>query len=187
LIVTSGVHLFNIDPKYLFGIDWDRRNKKLTVTKNSLLAFSKCKENNMAFLDGLSSPVINAFKNFLKQWEPKNELQNPHLTALDKQYDGAKFVVTVQEDITKPLNRDPSIKEKWEESLRDKPVENKAVMGQCSISGEYGPIARIHDKLTGIPGGDTCLTCMKTSAFWSYGHKESYNSSVSQEIMKKYT
>jgi CRISPR-associated protein Csd1 len=190
LIVTSGVHLFNIDPKYLFGIDWDRRNKKLTVTKNSLLAFSKCKENNMAFLDGLSSPVINAFKNFLKQWEPKNELQNPHLTALDKQYDGAKFVVTVQEDITKPLNRDPSIKEKWEESLRDKPVENKAVMGQCSISGEYGPIARIHDKLTGIPGGLSTgvnIVCLKSSAFWSYGHKESYNSSVSQEVMEKYT
>lgn len=176
--------------KYLFGIEWDKQKKQLKVTKNSLSAFAKNKEKNLAFLDELTSPVIDAFKNFLQHWEPKNEIDNPFLTALDKQYSGAKFVVTLSEDTSNPLNQDPLIKEKWEESLQNIPVPEDAVMGQCSISGKYGPIARIHNNLTGIPGGlatGVNIVCLKTSAFWSYNHKGSYNSSVSQEIMEKYT
>jgi CRISPR-associated protein Csd1 len=176
--------------KYLFGIEWDKKEKKLEVTKNSLRAFAKNKEKNLAFLDDLHSPVIDAFKNFLQRWEPENEIENPHLIALDKQYGGAKFVVTLSEDTANPLNRDPLIKQKWEKSLQNTPVPEDAVMGQCSISGKYGPIARIHNNLTGIPGGlatGVNIVCLKTSAFWSYNRKGSYNSSVSQEIMEKYT
>ena len=178
--------------KYLFGIEWDKQDKKLAATKNSLRAFSKCKEKNLEFLDGLSSPVIDAFIKFLQSWEPERELENPALTNLDKGYGGAKFVVTSQEDAAEssPLNRDPLIKKKWEDGLRDKPVPDDAVMGQCSISGKYGQIARIHNNLAGIPGGlatGVNIVCLKSPAFWSYGRKESYNSSVSQEVMEKYT
>lgn len=176
--------------KYLFGIEWDKREKKLAVSKNSLRAFAKNKEKNLTFLDDLHSPVIDAFKNFLQRWEPENEVENPHLIALGKQYGGAKFVVTLRKDASNPLNRDPVIKQKWEKSLQNISVPKDAVMGQCSISGKYGPIARIHNNLTGIPGGlatGVNIVCLKTSAFWSYNRKGSYNSSVSQEIMEKYT
>lgn len=178
--------------KYIFGIEWDKENGNLTVTKNSLLAFGKCKDKNLAFLGGLSSPVIDAFKNFLQSWDPENALNNPLLTAMGKKYGGAKFVVTSREDpaAQRPLNRDPLVKEKWDNTLLNRTVPEDAVMGQCSISGEYGQIARIHDNLTGIPGGlatGVNIVCLKSSAFWSYDRKESYNSSVSQEIMEKYT
>ena len=178
--------------KYLFGIEWDKQSEKLTVTKNSLLAFAKCKEKNLLFLEGLSSPVINAYKNFLQNWEPKSELENPFLTALGKKYGGAKFIVTSQEDpaAQRPLNRDSQVKHKWENDWQNRPIPADAVMGQCSISGKHGQIARIHDNLTGIPGGlatGVNIVCLKSPAFWSYGRKESYNSSVSQEIMEKYT
>ena len=178
--------------KYIFGIEWDKQDKKLTVTKNSRLAFSKCKEKNLSFLEELSSPVIDAFKDFLNHWKPENELGNPYLTALGNKYAGTKFIITLPEDIAveKPLNRDPLVKEKWKISLKNKPVPDDAVMGQCSISGKYGQIARIHNNLTGIPGGlatGVNIVCLKSPAFWSYGRKESYNSSVSQEVMEKYT
>lgn len=191
---VSGIAAETIDhrEKYIFGIEWDKQNKKLSITKNSLRSFKKCKEKNMAFLDGLSSPVINAFKNFLKQWKPANEIENPFLLELDKKYSGAKFVVTLcgETAVQKLLNRDPLVKEKWESDLLSKPVPNNAVIGQCSISGKYGQIARIHNNLTGIPGGlatGVNIVCLKSPAFWSYGRKESYNSSVSQEVMEKYT
>lgn len=178
--------------KYLFGIEWDKQGQKLTVTKNSLLAFAKCKEKNLSFLEGLSSPVIDAYKNFLQNWNAENELDNPFLTALGKKYGGAKFIITSQEDpaAQRPLNRDPQVKGKWENDWKNRPIPPDAVMGQCSISGKYGQIARIHDNLTGIPGGlatGVNIVCLKSPAFWSYGRKESYNSSVSQEIMEKYT
>lgn len=180
--------------KYLFGIEWDKQSEKLLVTKNSLHAFSKCKERNLAFLDGLSSPVIDAFKCFLQRWEPENELSNPSLAVLGKKYGGAKFIITSEADAAaqKPLNRDPLVKEKWENSLRSRPIPDDAVMGQCSISGKFGQIARIHNNLfvPGIPNGLATgmnIVCLKSSAFWSYGRRESYNSSVSQEVMEKYT
>ena len=177
--------------KYLFGIEWDKQGEKLVVTKNSLHAFSKCKEKNLAFLDGLSSPVVDAFKSFLQRWKPENEFDNPSLEVLGKKYGGAKFIITSEADAAiRPLNRDPLVKKKWENSLRSGTIPDDAVMGQCSVSGKFGQIARIHDKLTGIQGGlatGVNIVCLKSSAFWSYGRKESYNSSVSQEAMEKYT
>lgn len=180
--------------KYLFGLEWDKTAEKLTTTKNSLLAFSKCKEKNLEFLEGLHSQVIDAFRNFLLSWNPEKELENAHLVSLGRKYSGAKFVITHENDtgFTHTLNRDPLVKEKWERLWSNKPVPEDAVMGQCSVSGEYGPIARIHNKLSapGIPGGlDTGvnIVCLKNSAFWSYGKKKSYNSSVSQKSMEKYT
>ncbi|WP_101908721.1 type I-C CRISPR-associated protein Cas8c/Csd1 [Marasmitruncus massiliensis] len=178
--------------KYLFGIEWNKQGNTLMVTKNSLFAFVKCKEKNLAFLGGLSTPVIDAYKSFLRCWNPENELDNPFLVDLGKRYGGAKFVITSSEDAAahSPLNRDPLVREKWKNSLRSKPIPDDAVMGQCSISGQYGPIARIHDNLAGIPGGlatGVNIVCLKSPAFWSYGRRESYNSSVSQRIMEKYT
>lgn len=177
--------------KYLFGIEWEKQSEKLTVTKNSLAAFEKCREKNLEFLGGLSSPVIDAFKGFLQCWEPEREMDNPFLAAMGKKYGGAKFVVTLAEDAApKPLNREPLVKEKWETGLQNRLIPDDAVMGQCSVSGRYSQIARIHDNLTGIPGGlatGVNIVCLKSSAFWSYDRRESYNSSVSQEVMKKYT
>jgi CRISPR-associated protein Csd1 len=179
--------------KYLFGIEWDKQGGKLAVTKNSLRAFAKCKEKNLSFLKELSSPIIDAYKNFLQSWDPESELENPFLTALGKQYGGAKFIVTSHQDNSvaqTSLNRDPKVKEKWENGWQNRPTPADAVMGQCSISGKYGEIARIHNNLTGIPGGlatGVNIVCLKSPAFWSYGRRESYNSSVSQEVMEKYT
>ncbi|QNK39721.1 type I-C CRISPR-associated protein Cas8c/Csd1 [Caproicibacter fermentans] len=191
---VPGISAETIDhrEKYLFGIEWDKKNEKLSATKNSLLAFEKCKEKNLSFLEGLSSPIIDAYKIFLQNWNPENELDNPFLTALGKKYGGAKFIVTSQEDpaAQRPLSREAQVKEKWENDWRNRPIPADAVLGQCSISGKYGQIARIHDNLTGISGGlatGVNIVCLKSSAFWSYGRRESYNSSVSQEIMEKYT
>lgn len=177
--------------KYLFGLEWDKQEEKLTVTKNSQRAFEKCREKNLSFLDGLSSPVIGTYKNFLQSWDPKNELENPFLTALGKKYSGAKFIVTSQEDpaAQRPLNRDLQVKEKWENGWKNRPMPADAVMGQCSISGKYGQIARIHDYIKGIKGEKAAykLVCFDSSAYWSYGKEKSYNSLVSNAVMEKYT
>lgn len=178
--------------KYLFGIEWSKQEGKLVVTRNSLRAFEKCRDKSLSFLEGLRSPVIDAYVAFLKSWNPADGTGHPLLTAMGKKYGGAKFIVTSQDDAAAqiPLNRDPLVKKKWNACWRSRPAAPDAVTGQCSISGKVGPIARIHDNLTGIAGGlatGVNLVCLKSPAFWSYGRTESYNSSVSQEVMKKYT
>ena len=52
------------------------------------------------------------------------------------------------------------------------------------------PIARIHNKIKGIAGGQasgTVLVGFKTTAGCSYGNEQSFNSNISENVMKKYT
>ena len=177
--------------KYLFGLEWDKEAQALVAGKKAIEAFEKCREVNLAFLDGLSDPLVAAYCAFLRRWQPERETQNAFLTTLGKAYQGAKFVITLYGAETQPLNSLLSVCKKWERSLEPSPENEKdAVIGQCAVSGKTGPLARLHDSVSGIKGGlatGVNLVCFNNSAFESYGREQSYNSSISVESMKKYT
>ena len=177
--------------KYLFGMEWDKDAQMLVAGKRAVEAFEKCREVNLAFLEGISDPLVAAYRAFLRSWQPERETQNTFLTALGKAYQGAKFVITLYGAETQPLNSLPSVREKWERSLRAlAEEENEIVIGQCAVSGQLGPLARLHDSISGIKGGlatGVSLVCFNNTAFGSYGREQSYNSSISVESMKKYT
>ena len=98
--------------KYLFGMEWDKDAQTLVAGKRSIEAFEKCREVNLAFLEGLSDPLVSAYCTFLRGWQPELETQNTFLTALGKSYQGAKFVITLYGAETQPINSLPSVREK---------------------------------------------------------------------------
>lgn len=176
--------------KYLFGLEWDKEAQALVAGKKAVEAFEKCREVNLAFLEGLSDPLVAAYCAFLRRWQPELETQNAFLTTLGKAYQGAKFVITLYGAETQPLNSLLSVRERWKRSLEPSPEDEKdAVIGQCAVSGKTGPLARLHDSVSGIKGGlaEVSLVCFNKPAFESYGREQSYNSSISVESMKKYT
>lgn len=176
--------------KYIFGIVYDKRNGGLTVDSKSLEAFEKCAEKNMDFLSDVRDEVAEAYKNFMRKWDPRENISNPILLKMGKDYNGAKFVITTEDNETKPLNAAAGVTAKWNETIKKREEDPLAERGQCAVTGKIEEIARTHDNILGIRGAQTSgasLVCFNNTAFESYGKKQSYNSGVSVEAMKKYT
>ena len=174
--------------KYIFGLEWDSENNTLRTTANSVKAFERCREVNSAFLSNVDSPLAQAYVSFMKSWDPEKETQNAELLKLGKEYASAKFVITLEGEESRPLNRLAQVCVKWDGQLSLD--DNGDVFGQDAISGQYLPLARTHDKITGVRGGQASgvnLVCFNNTAFESYGRTQSYNGSISRKSMKMYT
>ncbi len=177
-------------PLYIFGLNYEKdrftAEDKTRKAKKSNEAF---KEANLEFIEGLDSPVINAYRNFLMTWIPENETDNPCLTAMGKAYKSAYFAFCLSGRPDILLHEDKLIKQKWEERLSEN-VPRDAVVSQCAVTGRQMPIARIHNKIKGIKDGQpsgTVLVGYKNTAGCSYGNEQSYNSNISETAMNKYT
>ena len=177
-------------PLYIFGLNFEKglftSDDRTNKARKSHEAFVNA---NLEFIDGMDTPLINAYRNFLLNWIPENEINNPHLLLLGKEYKNSYFAFC--------LSGYPDFLLQDEQLIKNKYLSHIAANGssdeyssQCAITGKELCIARIHNKIKGVVGGlasGTVLVGFKTSAGCSYGNEQSYNSNISDEAMKKYT
>lgn len=177
-------------PLYIFGLNFD--SGILTPEDNTDKAKKShglFKEKTLAALGELESPVINAFRAFVSGWNPEEETENPALLSLGKAYSTGKYAFCLSGHPDMLLHEDPQIKSAWH-LIREKTNDTSENLTQCAVTGEKLPIARIHNKIKGIVGGQasgTVLVGFKTTAGCSYGNEQSFNSNISENVMKKYT
>lgn len=177
-------------PVYLFGLNL--AGEQLTPED----ATGKAKKSHQAFvqasldfLDGIDSPLIRAYRCFVRNWEPEKETRNPHLMQLGKDYGKSGFAFCLTGAPDRLLHDEPALKEKWER-LRAESALGREHISQCAVSGQRAPIARIHNKIKGVPGGlptGSVLVGFNNPSENSYGNEQAYNSSISEAVMKKYT
>lgn len=179
-------------PLYIFGLNYEdgtlTTEDKTGKARKSHQAFV---EKNLEFIKDLDSPAVNAYRNFLSGWKPEEETENSELLALAKEYgkSGYAFCLTGYPD--RLLQEEECIRQRWEQKCRES-FENVAMdnIGQCAVSGEDAPIARIHGKIRGVYGGHatgSVLIGFNNPSENSYGREQSYNSNISEGAMKKYT
>ena len=179
---------------YLFGLNFDK-DKDIFTTSDKTNKAQKSHDDfvktNLEFLEGLNSPVINAYRKFIENWNPEEELENIHLLAIIKKYSNSNFAFCLRGEIDKLLHKDEMVLGKWLKYYEKSSEENKNdVIAQCAVTGEKEAISRIHDKIKGVPGGlatGSVLIGFNNSSESSYGNEQSYNSNISQRIMRKYT
>lgn len=178
-------------PLYLFGLNYekdglsaeDRTNK----AKKSHEAFV---EKNLTFLEGIDTPLVNAYRAFIQNWKPEEEAENLKLLEKGKAYSSAGYAFCLWNNSQTLLHEEPLVKERWEKLFHSRGQEGKGLIGQCAITGEEGEIARIHGKIKGVFGGlatGSVLIGFNNPSENSYGNEQSYNSSISQRAMQKYT
>ena len=177
-------------PLYLFGLSYaedsmDADDKKVQKSHEA------CVKTNLEFLEGLDSPIVNAYRSFLQNWEPENEIHNGKLMELGKKYNTFRFAFCLSGNPDILLHEDPAVKKKWEQRIQEaKDSKDEDSNVQCAITGEYAPIARIHNKIKGVYGGQasgTGLVTFNNPSENSYGNEQSYNSNISEAAMEKYT
>lgn len=177
-------------PLYIFGLNYENGSfspdDKTGKARKSHEAFV---QKNLEYTEGLNSPMINAYRNFIIGWIPENETDNSFLTSLGKEYKNSYFAFCLYEDNSVLLHKDKLINERVTELFSNQADED-VHYSECAVTGESLPIARIHGKIKGVAGGlasGTVLIGYKTSAGCSYCNEQSYNSNVSELAMKKYT
>ena len=179
-------------PLYIFGLNYDKKENVFTPldktgkAKKSHNAFVKA---NLEFIEGMDTPLINAYRCFIQSWEPEKETENPALLSIVKEYSGSYFVFCLIGYPDRLLHDEKLIKDKFI-SATGLEEQNDVHSAQCAVTGRTQSIARIHNKIKGVVGGQpsgTVLVGFKTSAGCSYGNEQSYNSNISEEAMKKYS
>lgn len=174
-------------PAYLLG--WDPQ--KPTRAKQAFEAF---RTKHLALEKDINIPAYSAVCRFLERWQPERAAEFPILEDVGTgfgvfQIRGEMHFVHEEPEIVKFVEQHPEIVE-WEHEEGDSPKASKPAMtGQCLITGDFGPIARLHPKVKGVanaqPSGATIAGC-NDSAYWSYGLEQSFNSPVSKEAAHRY-
>ena len=173
--------------EYIFGLS---HNKDAFVVNDSVTKkHNKFVERNLEFIDDIDSKLANAYKCFIKKWNPNKEVNNKLLEKMGKEYSNAKFIFCLNKEPDKFLNYDKKVKEKWEKSFNQND-SNESRKSICAIYGDKRIISRIHNKIKRIYGGQstgTILVGFNNDSECSYCNEQSYNSNISEFAMNKYT
>ncbi len=176
-------------PLYIFG---------LAVEKGALAESDKAKKSHKAFVEktleyteGMSSELAAAYRAFAETWKPSENLDNPVLTEIIKDFDKSGYCFGLFGHPEKLLHNDEELLTKYSASIIAESSDADAVKGVCAITGLADqPIAGIHGVIRGIRSGQpsgTKLVCFNNPSDESYGKKQSANSSISVAAAEKYT
>ena len=189
-----GISLNIVDhrPLYIFGLNMV--GEKLTTkddTDKAKKSHALFVEGTLKFIEGLDTPIVNAYRNFLINWNQEEECENKKLLDLKKAYSSSNYAFCLTSDINTLLHEDIKLKEKYEADYINSIKNNdECLETQCSISGKKEPIAKIHKIIKGVRGGVSSgvrLVCFNNDAESSYCNEQSYNSNISELAVKKYT
>lgn len=179
-------------PLYLFGLNLEKEGLTPTDrTGKAQKSHAAFVETNLKFIEEMDTPLVNAYRKFLLNWKPEEQTENQELLRLQKDYAKSGYVFCLTGRPGHYLQDEPVFAKKWNMYYEKQKAEAKdAYFAQCAVSGEEKPLARIHSKIKGVYGGlatGSVLIGYNNPSENSYGNEQSYNSGISEEMMKKYT
>jgi len=157
------------------------------VNQRSRDSFEAFKNLHHRLFDSLDDPGIRALLNFLDTWNPEDFTRHPKIVEYMDELLGGGNCVFECDGIF--LHKKPSVMEFWENHLTPE-GDDTAFTAQCLVTGKTAPVARVHNKITGVVGAHTAgasLVTFNDVSFCSYGKEQSFNAPISESAMFKYT
>jgi len=173
-----------IAPNFL----WDKTAYALGVTagegKRTADEHAAFVERHRDALAGAEDPGLLALDAFLARWTPDQFVAPVWSDEMKDQ--NVAFTFEPDRRETKTLQDRPAARDLWRrlgaEDARDGAV--------CLVTGETGPVARLHTAIKGVWGAQSSgasIVSFNLDAFTSYGHEQGDNAPVSEAAVFAYT
>ncbi len=189
---TTSVVAYFLDyrSEYIFG--FAKKDPKKVQEGESLFYFYTKKHDafvktNLEFIEGVNSPIVNAYREFLLNWKPPEQVEG----TIYQQVIGSYCCFALEGHPEIQLQKDSILLKKCRECFQNRSYTGP--IGTCAITGlKEQTIAELHNSIRRIRGGQasgTKLVCFDkdSTAFSSYGKLQSVNSSISVAAAEKYT
>lgn len=173
-----------IAPNFL----WDKTSYVLGVTegegKRTAQEHAAFKERHERELADTDDAGLKALLLFLRQWTPDHFVAP--LWTEDMKDQNAIFVLEPDRRQGLWLHDRPAAKALWARISGEKAADVQA----CLVTGNRGPVARLHPAIKGVWGGQSSggsIVSFNLDAFESYEHKQGDNAPVSEAAAFAYT
>ncbi len=172
---------------YVFGISSQRGNKKLENKK--ILAAKKL---HIGLFKDVSSIEARAIKSFFEKWDINTAWENEHILKYYSEKGNAfqGNIVFRLKGKKQYFHECDEIINIWLDCNKKSQAAKGEYKDQCCITGEYGPIAKLHAQFQGVKGtlgSGASLVCFNKDSDCSYNLEQSYNAAVSEIAMFKYS
>lgn len=173
-----------IAPNFL----WDKTSYVLGITagegKRTADEHTAFKERHEKELDGTDDPALKALLLFLRQWTP-GQFVAP-LWSDDFKDQNVVFALESERLQNCRLHDRSAAKGLWAR-ISGGSGANPQI---CLVTGQSGPVARLHPAIKGVWGGQSSggsIVSFNLDAFTSYGHEQGDNAPVSEAAAFAYT
>ena len=146
-----------------------------------LSRFEAFRQRHLELESTIKDPSFSAVCRFLEQWNSDRITEFPILNDL-----GTGFGIFQLQGEKKAVHESSAVQEWW---LLSQAAEVPGDLGQCLLTGEELPIARLHPKIKGVTGAQAAgasIVSFNANAYESYGKAQSYNAPVSEAAAFRY-
>ncbi|ADG82737.1 type I-C CRISPR-associated protein Cas8c/Csd1 [Thermincola potens] len=172
--------------KYVLGLNPEIKKEK-TQKDRSRETFQAFVNLHKEILDGMDDQGAEAVLSFLTTWDVTNAANHPKIVEnIEGLAEGGNLVFRL-EGTEGYIHERQAIINAWDKYRSGQVSE---VTGQCMVTGKISPIARLHQSIKGVVGGQstgTSLVSFNFKASESYGKEQSYNAPVGENVAFGYT
>ena len=176
---TSGVLPYFLWGKtdYVLGI---KRAKADGSTVQSKRDFEAFQELHRSLIKDSADPGLRAMRAFLNSWDPDQYDELPHAEEML----GANVVFRLDGHPTRFIHQTDEARKIWTAHL----IARAEGTGICMVSGNDGPLTRLHPEIKGVDGAKTSgasLVSFNQDAFCSYGKSAGCKSDIHAPLSQR--